>query len=173
MRASSVYEPIVWVSGRDWNLGDSPGVASSLLRDGATLTATLSANPWGIELFFIGRLFKEWGGNFRLSPCNKRPLMVFPYFFVVFWSYLHWRTEIHLVSNWWVLGDLNGQEVYAGVWVDCACAVTFWMVWVSWDWWPFGPLLMCLGAEILKLFEKRLCCRWAIARCHTQRCRRF
>ena len=100
MRASSVYEPIVWVSGRDWNLGDSPGVASSLLRDGATLTATLSANPWGIELFFIGRLFKEWGGNFRLSPCYKRPLMMFLSFFVVFWS------------TWWVTDEF--WEIWMG-----------------------------------------------------------
>ena len=99
MRASSVYEPIVWVSGRDWNLGDSPGVANSLLRDGTTLTATLSANPWGIELFFIGRLFKEWGGNFRLSPCDKRPLMMFPYFFVVFWS------NHQCLENWDALGE--------------------------------------------------------------------
>ena len=136
MRASSVYEPIVWVSGRDWNLGDSPGVASSLLRDGATLTATLSANPWGIESFFIRTLFKEWGGNFRLSPCYKRPLMIVSFFLCSFLIY-------NLVSNWWVLGDLNGQEVYAGVWVDCACAVTFWLVWVSWDWVGHLGLFWC------------------------------
>ena len=100
MRASSVYEPIVWVSGRDWNLGDSPGVASSLLRDGATLTATLSANPWGIKSFFIRTLFKEWGGNFRLSPCYKRPLMMFLSFFVVFWS------------TWWVTDEF--WEIWMG-----------------------------------------------------------
>ncbi len=94
MRASFVYEAIVWVSGRDWNQGDSPGVASSLLRDGATLTGSLSANPWGIESFFIRTLFKELGGNFRLSPCYERPLMIVSFFLCSFLIYYC------LKSNW-------------------------------------------------------------------------
>ena len=50
------------MSGRDWDHADSSGVAISL-SDGATLTAGLNANPWGIELlFFIKTLFKERGG---------------------------------------------------------------------------------------------------------------
>ena len=97
MRASFVYELIVWVSGRDWNQRDSPGVASSLLRDGATLTASLSANPWGIESFFIRTLFKEWGGNFRLSPCYEKPLMIVSFFFVVYWSTGELKTGKQLV----------------------------------------------------------------------------
>ena len=160
------------MSGRDWNLGDSPGVANSLLRDGTTLTATLSANPWGIELFFIGRLFKEWGGNFRLSPCDKRPLMMFPYFFVVFWSYIG-----ELRCTWWVTDEFGRSA-----WARSPCWCLSWLCLCSHLLaglselglsWPFGPFLMCLGAEILKVFEKRLCCRWALARCHTQRCKGF
>ena len=59
MRASSVYEPMFECQGETGIWGIHPGVASYLLRDGTTLAATLSANPWGIELFFIGTLFKE------------------------------------------------------------------------------------------------------------------
>ena len=59
MRASSVYEPMFKCQGETGIWGIHPGVASYLLRDGTTLTATLSANPWGIESFFIRALLKE------------------------------------------------------------------------------------------------------------------
>ena len=55
MRAGFMYKLIVYVSGRNWNCADSSGVASSLLSDGATLTAGLNANPWGIEFMFLSR----------------------------------------------------------------------------------------------------------------------
>jgi hypothetical protein len=93
MRASSVYEPMFECQGETGIWGIHPGVASYLLRDGTTLTATLSANPWGIESFFIRTLFKEWGGNLRLSPCYGRPLMIVSFFLCSFLIYC-------LKSNW-------------------------------------------------------------------------
>ena len=170
-----MYKLIVWVSGRNWNCADSSGVASSLLRDGATLTATLSANPWGIESFFIRALLKEWGGNLRLSPCCERPLMIVSFFLCSFLIQLPMFGELR--CTWWVTDEFGRSA-----WARSPCWCLSWLCLCSHLLaglselrlkWPFGPLLMCLGAEILKLFEKRLCCRWAIARCHTQRCRRY
>ena len=79
-----MYKLIVYVSGRNWNCADSSGVASSLLRDGATLTASLSANPWGIELYFYQDASQRMRGNFRLSPCYEKPLVIVSFFFVVY-----------------------------------------------------------------------------------------
>ena len=123
-----MYKLIVWVSGRDWNHADSSGVASSLLSDGATLTAGLNANPWGIELlFFIKTLFKEWGGILGWAHAVKTFSNCLFFLCIVYWSTTTGELK---------LGESMLVEKIAGRmdWYDCAWTITFELFWVSWDW---------------------------------------